>query len=136
MPLKLSIESAISNYSTSFSREIFLLLSLDCFFSWYSDQKSSVLWNKSLSQKFSVSNDVRQGGVLSPILFIVYIDDLLTRLESQAVGCYWSHHFVGAIGHADDIVLSAPSDSALRIMLNTYCQFAKDHNLLFNANKT
>ena len=105
-------------------------------FSWYSDQKSSVLWNKSLSHKFSVSNGVRQGGVLSPILFIVYIDDLLTRLESKAIGCHWSHHFVSAVGYADDIVLLAPSASALKIMLNTCCQFAKDHNLLFNAAKT
>ena len=38
--------------------------------------------------------------------------------------------------YADDIVLLAPSASALRMMLNTCCQFAKDHNLLFNANKT
>ena len=59
-------------------------------FSWYKDQKSSVLWNKTLSEKFSVSNGVRQGGVLSPILFIVYIDELLIRLQSQAVGCHWS----------------------------------------------
>ena len=104
-------------------------------FSWYSDQKSSVLRNNSLSQKFSVSNGVRQGGVLSPILFIVYIDDLLTRLELQAAGCYWSHYFVGASGYADDIVLLAPSASALRMMLNTCCQFAKDHNLLLMQQK-
>ena len=77
-------------------------------FSCYRDQKSSVLWNKTLSENFSVSNGVRQGGVLSPILFIVYIDELLTRLESQAVGCYWSHYFVGALGYADDIVLWLP----------------------------
>ena len=63
-------------------------------FSCYRDQKSSVLWNKALSENFSVSNGVRQGGFLSPILFIFYIDALLTRLESQAVGCYWSHYFI------------------------------------------
>ena len=105
-------------------------------FSWYRDQKSSVLWNKTLSENFSVSNGVRQGGVLSPILFIVYIDELLTRLESQAVGCFWSHYFVGALGYADDIVLLAPSASALRMMLNTCCQFANHYNLLFNPGKT
>ena len=83
-------------------------------FSWYRDQKSSVLWNKTLSENFSVSNGVTQGGVLSPILFNVYIEELLTRLESQAVGCYWSHYFVGVLGYADDI---APSASALRMTI-------------------
>jgi len=64
------------------------------------------------------------------------IDQLLTRLQAQAVGCYRSHYFVGAFGYANDIVLLALSASALRMMLNICCQFAKDHNLLFNPGKT
>ena len=36
-----------------------------------------VRWQSSLSEPFGVSNGVWQGGVLSPILFTVYIDDLL-----------------------------------------------------------
>ena len=40
------------------------------------------------------------------------------------------------IGYADDIVLLAPSASALRMMLNTCCQFANDYNLLINPGKT
>jgi len=60
--------------------------------SWYRDQKSSVLWHKTLSESFSVSNGVRQGGVLSPILFIVYIEQLLTRLEAQADSSKWLHN--------------------------------------------
>ena len=64
------------------------------------------------------------GGVLSPILFI---DELLIRLQSQAVGCHWSHYFAGAFGYADDIVLLAPSASVLWMMLNTCCQFVTDY---------
>ena len=75
--------------------------SIRLLFSWYTDKKFSVLWNKTLLVDFSVSNGVRQGSILSPILFIVYIDELLTRLESQAVGRYWSHYFIGALGYVD-----------------------------------
>jgi hypothetical protein len=101
------------------------------------DQRAGVLWNGSFSHKFSnSSNGVHQGGVLSPILFTVYIDDLLLELEKQGVGCFWNHHFAGAVCHADDIVLIAPSASALCLMLRTCTQFASSHSLIFNASKT
>ena len=94
-----------------------------------------VSWNSKKSDEFPVSNGVRQGGVLSPILFTVYIivDDLLLELERQGIGCYWNKHFVGAICYADDITLLAPSPSALRLMLNTCSSFVTSHNLIFNA---
>ena len=103
---------------------------------WYMDQRAGVLWNGSFSYKFSISNGVRQGGVLSPILFTVYIDDLLLELEKQGVGCFWKHHFAGAVCYADDVALIAPSASALRLMLRACTQFASTHSLIFNASKT
>ena len=40
-----------------------------------------------LSNFFSVNNGVRQGGMLSPLLFNVYIDYLSVSLSKQPVGC-------------------------------------------------
>jgi len=51
-------------------------------------------------------NGVKQGGVISPILFCIYIDDLLVSLSQFGVGCYIAGNFVGAIDYADDIVLN------------------------------
>ena len=39
---------------------------------WYSNQRLQVQWKGTLSSTFSVANSVRQGGILSPILFTVY----------------------------------------------------------------
>ena len=41
--------------------------------SWYCYQQMKVRWDHSLSESFHVSNGVRQGGVLSPVLFAVYL---------------------------------------------------------------
>ena len=95
-----------------------------------------MLWTGFFSYRFSVSNRVCQGGVLSPILFTVYIDDLLLELEKQGFGCYWNHHFAGAVCYADDVALIAPSASALRLMLRVCTQFTSTHSLIFNASKT
>ena len=65
--------------------------------------------NQSLSAPFSVSNGVRQGGVLSRILFTMYIDDLLVDLSNLGVGCFWNSLFAGALCYAYDLVLLAPS---------------------------
>ena len=104
--------------------------------SWYQSQFMSVRWGDCLSAPFSVSNGVRQGGILSPILFTIYLDDLLTDLSNLRVGCFWGSMFAGALCYADDLVLLAPSPSALRIMLRFCESFALERGLHFNASKT
>jgi len=44
---------------------------------WYSNQLMSVVWQGMTSSCFTISNGVRQGGILSPFLFRVYIRDLI-----------------------------------------------------------
>jgi len=36
---------------------------------------------------FSLTVGVRQGGVLSPLLFNIYVDSFIQRLQSSGVGC-------------------------------------------------
>ena len=97
--------------------------------SWYYAQQMCACWNSSFSDSFHVSNGVRQGGVLSPMLFAVYVDSLLEMLEASGVGCYSGGCFVGAVCYADDIVLLAPCASALRVMLNICDTFASSYRL-------
>jgi len=74
--------------------------------------------------------------VLSPILFCLYIDELLVALSRAGVGCFMGSNFVGALAYADDIVLLAPSASALRMMPVICDNYAKDYSISFNASKS
>ena len=58
----------------------------------YTNQHLKVLWNNTASRYFNTKNGVKQGGVLSPILFTVYIDELLLRLQSSGYGCMIGHN--------------------------------------------
>ena len=60
-------------------------------FSWYRDQNFSVLWNKTLSENFSVSNGVRQGGVLSNLRSLeVTFNNLLRKIWKSPWHCHTS----------------------------------------------
>ena len=59
----------------------------------YTHNLVRVVWNGILSDYFLVVNGVKQGGVLSPIVFSVYIDGLLVRLTNSNVGCYVGSFF-------------------------------------------
>ena len=43
---------------------------------WYRTRHVSVRWGTACSEMFTLSNRVRQGGILSPLLFNVYMDGL------------------------------------------------------------
>ena len=102
----------------------------------YLNQKIQVKWNGKLSQPFEVTNGVRQGGVLSPLFFSIYIDDLLLKLKNAGIGCHIGNYYFGALGYADDIVLLCPTKEGLRKMIRICETYADEHDLIFNGNKS
>ena len=102
----------------------------------YMNQTLRVQWCQTLTCSFKVCNGVKQGGVLSPILFAVYVDSLFGRLEQSGVGCHIGGHFVGALAYADDVTLVAPSRSGVRTLINVCEQFALDYDITFNGTKS
>ena len=103
--------------------------------SWYNSQRFHVRWGKSLSEGFSVSNGVRQGGILSPFLFNVYTDELSSHLVRSGYGC----HYLGSANHlyyADDMVLLSPTPFGLQKLLDVCADYALDHDMVFNTKKT
>ena len=53
---------------------------------WYSHQEMFIRWGNSCSNKFYVTNEVKQGGILSPALFNVYMNNLSVTLNQSGIG--------------------------------------------------
>ena len=95
------------------------------YFDSYSRQKARVGWNIIMSEYFSVSNGVKQGGVLSSMLFSLSIDQLLQKLKQSGVGCHINGNFMGVLSYADDITLICPSIWGLNKILKICNTFSK-----------
>ena len=102
----------------------------------YIGHVTRVEWNGIFSPSFPVQNGVKQGGIVSPVLFCVYIDGLLKSLAELGIGCFIGNTFVGILAYADDLVLLAPSPNAMRLMLKKCDEYADEFNIVFNANKS
>ena len=101
----------------------------------YISQKMQVGWGEIVSSQFSISNGVKQGGVMSPVLFTVYLDNLLKNLRQRNIGCKIGATYLGVFGYADDLTLLCPSISGLKEMLKICEDYASDYNIIFNAKK-
>ena len=64
---------------------------------WYHNQTTCIRWGDVLSTKFKLTNGVRQGGILSPYLFNVYVDELSEQLKMCNVGCSMNGHLINHI---------------------------------------
>ena len=95
-----------------------------------------MLYNSAESNSFRVRNGVRQGAILSPSLFCVYLDTLLSQLRDAGIGCHIGGKFLGAFGYADDITLLSPSREGLQRMLNICENFAQSHSMQFSTDPT
>jgi len=85
---------------------------------WFSLSMTCVKWNDIYSSYFTMSCGIRQGGVLSPCLFAIYIDSLVSKVQSCGYGCYMRQICVSILLYADDILLLAPSLSSLQLLLH------------------
>ena len=103
---------------------------------WYRCQQLFIQWGKTKSSFFTISNGVRQGGILSPKLFSVYMDDLSNMLIRSGVDCCIDNVCVNHVFYADDLCLMAPCAIALQELLNICHSYSIIVDLNFNAKKS
>ena len=80
-------------------------------------QRNSTLEN-TYSRKYTIGQGVGQGKILSLLLYKVYADNLLQKLEDSGLGVYVGTTFVGSPTCADDVLLVSPKAPDMKGMLN------------------
>ena len=83
----------------------------------------------------TISKGVKQGDVLSPLLFCVYVDELFNRLKLSGYGCYVENAYMGANGYADDFMLLSPTITSMTLQLKICENYSKEYNVSFNVDK-
>ena len=85
---------------------------------WYCHQEMHVRWGSTSTYSFRVSNGVKQGGILSPMLFNVYMDQLSIRLNRSGIGGDIGGHLINHLCYADDLCLINLSSAGMQSLLD------------------
>ena len=84
----------------------------------YLNSITSVLINGNFSEWFRLLQGVKQGAVLSMLLYICFINLLITEVLSTGIGCEVLSMSMGCIGYADDIVFLTTNQLAMQELIN------------------
>ena len=103
---------------------------------WYQRLSICVIWGKRTSEYFSIINGVRQGGILSPQLIAIYMDDSSVCLTQCKAGCHLNETVTNHVMYTDDICLMAPSAIALQKMLNLCYEFSQSNDIILKPIKS
>ena len=95
-----------------------------------------IRWGNTFSTSFCVSNGVKQGGIISPVLFNVYMDDLSCALNRSNIGGRIGGEIVNYLSYADDLCLICLLSAGMQKLFNVCLNYATEHSLSYNANKS
>ena len=83
-----------------------------------------MLWNSSISRTFRIRQGVRQDAILSPLLYSLFVDDLLDHLSTSGYGVSVDGVYCGAPMYADDLALRSDAEAGLQHMLDIVSDYA------------
>ena len=102
----------------------------------YESSSAQIRLNGLLSDHFNVSSGVKQGDIISPVLFSMYLNDLATGIKALDCGVDIDAIKLAILLYADDIVLIAPDEMCLQKMLDFVSDWCKKWRMAINSDKT
>ena len=89
-----------------------------------------------LSDSFAVTRGLRQGYILSPLLFSLYINSLVEKLRGVGVGVECRGRIVTALLYADDAVLLAEDEVQVKRGLKALAKWCREWAVEVNVEKS
>lgn len=102
----------------------------------YESSTAQIRVNGALSDPFNVSSGVKQGDIISPILFSMYLNDLATGIKELNCGVELNAINLAILLYADDIVLISPNEKCLQKMIDFVSEWCKKWRMAINIDKT
>ena len=102
----------------------------------YTDMTSAVWYDGIISKSYPVKQSVRQGGVLSPWLYLLFINDLLVELRNSGIGARVCDEWCGAVVQADDMALIALTICGLQCMMDICNTYSQKWRYSYNSTKS
>ena len=85
------------------------------------------------SEPFGVSCGLRQGCILSPLLFSLYVNSLVYKLKEAEVGVKCGSQVTPVLLYADDAVILAEDERSMRRGLDTLAEWCSEWAVEINA---
>ena len=101
----------------------------------YSQNKAKVLIDGYFSREFTFNTGVLQGSKLGPLLFSIFINDLLAKLNYSEYGIDLGNFRISGLGFADDIALISDKPKNMQKLLNFANDWARDKFMSFCPRK-
>ena len=101
----------------------------------FSSNKARIRIGEYESESIKINSGVIQGSKLGPILFNIYINDLLEELNSSNLGVAMPRTKIAALGYADDVALLADEPSKLQALINICERWSRRNGMSFNTIK-
>ncbi len=107
-----------------------------CVMNLYSGMQSMVRVNGLFSKRFAIEQSVRQGGVLSPWLYLIYVNELILQLKCCGHGAHVGNLYAGSPFHADDIALVSLTKNGLQAMIDICKEYSEKWRFKINPLKS
>ena len=105
-------------------------------YNWYNKLNVVVKWNGSNSKPFDETRGTRQGSVLSPYLFNIFINQLLFDLNNSDAGVRISDALYNDMAYADDITLFSTNVQDLQNLMDVCDAYSKRWKFKFGVEKS
>ncbi|KAG8176131.1 hypothetical protein JTE90_012385 [Oedothorax gibbosus] len=102
----------------------------------YANSNTAFYVNGQSGHAFHPTCGVRQGDPLSPIIFNLVIDTLISKIKESPIGTSIDGIRVVVSAYADDLILFAETNMGLQTNLNLDQQILKSCNLQINSSKS